>query len=145
MSVVTESDISCYKADQLTKEKNFFLYTDESLTQQWANETEISVFDDEDALNLGFGFSLELHTDKFWNRNFTLWYELVTRGQVRMTKQLDIQIGPNCALEEFNVTTLDGQEFPDDTTHSVRTIQMVINPSEATLVDDGYYHVDFLS
>jgi hypothetical protein len=88
---------------------------------------------------------LELHTDKFWNRNFTLWYELVTRGQVRMNKQLDIQIGPNCAVEEFNVTTLDGQEFPDDTTNNVRTIQLLVNPSESTLTDDGKYHVDFLS
>ena len=90
---------------------------------------------------------MEFHTDKFWNRNFTVWYELVTRGNVKLSKQLDIEIGPNCFVEEFNVTTLDGQEFPDDTTHNARTIQLVVNPSEATLVDGtvDQYYVNFLS
>ena len=58
MSVVTESDISCYKADSLSNEENLFLYTDEALTQLWTNETEISKLADSDPSNLGFGFSI---------------------------------------------------------------------------------------
>ena len=53
-------------------------------------------------------------------------------------------MGPNCALEEFHVTGLDGEDlgFPDEL--SLKTIQMVIVPDEAIL-DEDFWDVDFNS
>ena len=90
------------------------------------------------------GFGLSFETMNFWNRNFTIWFQVVTLGQVSLAKQLDISIGPNCALEEFHVTGLDGEDlgFPDEL--SLKTIQMVIVPDEA-IFDGDHFDVDFNS
>jgi hypothetical protein len=106
IEVTSPSHENCYKQSWLGL-NHFKLYLDAAHTQEFTNTTEISISKSSTAA-LDFGFNFTIHNDKFWYRNFTLYAKLTTLGEVSMTKPFEITLGPNCWVEGFNVTTLDG-------------------------------------
>lgn len=110
------SSPTCYSATMLEIGEHFSLYTDADHTNEFTNSTQISIKEiNSVSSNKDFGFKFTIHNDKFWNTNMTFYAKLSTLGNVSISQQFNLEIGPNCAALKYNATFPNGEAYPTTT------------------------------